>query len=94
MLVFSAGTQKYGFNQSTTSSVNTVIQTGGIKYNRGNIDLDNKTDFQPLSLTLYLRSEYSIGKFFIQPQLLVDYYFPGVQTNFTIVPSINAGFMF
>jgi hypothetical protein len=94
MVVFSAGTQKYGFNQSTTSSVNTAIRTGKIGFNGRNFDLDNNSDFRPLSVTLYLRPEYSIGKFFIQPQLLLDYYFPGTENNFTVVPSINAGFMF
>jgi hypothetical protein len=94
MIVFSAGTQKFGFNQSTTSSINTAIRNGKIGFNRGDFDLDNKSDFQPLSVTLYLRPEYSIGKFFIQPQLLLDYYFPGTENNFTVVPSLNAGFMF
>jgi hypothetical protein len=94
MIVFAAGTQKFGFNQSTTSSLNTAIRNGRFGFNRGNIDLDNKSDFQPLSVTLFLRPEYSIGKFFIQPQLLLDYYFPGAENNFTVVPSINAGFMF
>jgi hypothetical protein len=94
MLVFSAGTQKYGFNQTTTSYTSTATKTGRIEYNRGNVNLDNKTEFQPLSLTLYLRPEYNIGKFFIQPQLLLDYYFPGKDNKFTAVASLNAGFMF
>jgi hypothetical protein len=94
MLVFSSGTQKFGFNQSSTSYLSTLVNKGGAGFNNSNVSLDNKTDFQPLSLTLFLRSEYSIGKFFIQPQLLLDYYFPGAENNFTVVPSINAGFMF
>jgi hypothetical protein len=94
MVVFSAGTQKFGFNQTSTSFASTALKTGRIEYNRGNHNLDNNTKFQPLSLTLYLRPEYSIGKFFIQPQLLLDYYFPSTENNFTVIGSISAGFMF
>jgi hypothetical protein len=93
MLVFSAGTQKYGFNQ-TTSYTSTALKAGSIVLNRKNVNLDNNTKFQPLSLTMYLRPEYNIGKFFIQPQLLLDYYFPGTDNNFTAFASLNAGFMF
>lgn len=94
MFVFSAGTQKYGFNQTTTSTTRLAAKNGVADLIRRNQNLDNKTEFQPLSLTLFLRPEYNIGKFFIQPQLLLDYYFPGNTNNFTAVASLNAGFMF
>ena len=94
MLVFSTGTQKYGFNQTTSLSTLRAIKAGNVDVLQKNVNLDNKTEFQPLSLTLYLRSEYSIGKFFIQLQVLLDYYFPGTDGKFTAVPSLNAGFMF
>ncbi|MEI9808075.1 MAG: hypothetical protein WDO16_09480 [Bacteroidota bacterium] len=88
---FSGGTQKFGFNQSTGTYGITRLN---ILYNNGGVNLDDELKFQPLSLTLYLRSEYSVGKFFIQPQLLFDYYFPAEDKNFTTLFSVNAGFMF
>jgi hypothetical protein len=45
-------------------------------------------------LTLYLRSEYTIGKFFIQPQLSLDYYFPSDGKHFTSLLTLTAGFIF
>ena len=90
-LSFAAGSQKFGFNQ-TTGAYGAI--TNNILYSAGKVNLDRDTTFQPLSLTLYLRTEYSIGKFFIQPQLLLDYYFPGEDKNFTALFSVNTGFMF
>jgi len=94
MLVLSTGTQKYGFNQTTTAAPRSILKTASIDVIRKNENLDNTTKYQPLSLTLYLRPEYSIGKFFIQPQFLLDYYFPATDKKFTAVASLNAGFMF
>jgi hypothetical protein len=94
MLVLSTGTQNYGFNQTTTVGPRNLIKAANIDGLRRNESLDNTTKFQPLSLTLYLRPEYSIGKFFIQPQFLLDYYFPGTDNKLTAVASLNAGFMF
>lgn len=90
-LSFAGGSQKFGFNQ-TTGAYGAI--TNNILYSAGKVNLDRETTFQPLSLTLYLRTEYSIGKFFIQPQLLLDYYFPGDDKNFTALFSVNTGFMF
>ncbi|MEO7393841.1 MAG: hypothetical protein ABIU11_02800, partial [Chitinophagaceae bacterium] len=75
-LAFTSGTQKFGFNQSS-STYATIARTGSnILFNTENVYLDDQIKFQPLSLTFYLRTEYSIGKFFIQPQCIFDYYFP------------------
>lgn len=93
-LVFTSGTQKFGFNQSTTTYAQAVRTGSNIIFNSENAYLDDKLDFQPLSLTFYLRSEYSIGKFFVQPQVVFDYYFPATSKNFNILGSVNAGFMF
>jgi len=43
---------------------------------------------------MYLRGEYSIGKFFFQPQLVLDYYFPADTQNFNALFTVNAGFFF
>jgi len=93
-LVFTSGSQKFGFNQiSSTYAQN--IQTGAnVLYNSENTYLDDKTYFQPLSLTMFLRTEYSIKKFFIQPQVAFDYYFPAETKNFSVLFSMNMGLMF
>jgi hypothetical protein len=87
----SAGTQKFGFNQTTGTY---GLSRYNILYSSPSSNLDDKVKFQPLSVTLYLRTEYSIGKFFIQPQVLFDYYFPATDNNFTTLFSVNAGFVF
>lgn len=93
-LSFTSGTQKFGFNQSSTTYA-TAIRTGNnILFNTDNVYLDDEIKFQPLSLSLFLRSEYSIGKFFLQPQVVLDYYFPTASDNFNVLFSLNAGIFF
>jgi len=93
-LIFTSGTQKFGFNQSSNTYA-TVIRSGAnVLYSTENVYLDNQLYFQPLSLTFYLRSEYAIGKFYLQPQLTLDYYFPSSEKKFSSFVSLSAGFMF
>lgn len=93
-VTFTSGTQKFGFNQSS-STYATVIRTGSnVLYSTEEIYLDDQIKFQPLSLSLFLRGEYSVKKFFIQPQFALDYYFPAEKNNFTTLFSLNLGFMF
>jgi hypothetical protein len=94
LLSFTSGTQKFGFNQSSGTYA-TVLRTGNnILFSSDNVYLDDKLQFQPLALTLSLRGEYSIGKFFMQPQLILDYYFPADDNNFNTLFAVNAGFIF
>jgi hypothetical protein len=93
-ITFASGTQKFGFNQSSNTYATTLRTGSSVLYNSENIVLDDNLKFQPLSLSLYLRSEYSIGKFFIQPQLVLDYYFPATEENVTSLFSITTGFSF
>jgi hypothetical protein len=58
------------------------------------VNLDNELKFQALSLTFFVRPEYNIGKFFIQPQLVFDYYFPAPDKRLSTFFSLNTGFMF
>jgi hypothetical protein len=82
-LAFISGTQKFGFNQSANTYA-TIVRTGAnVLYNLKVFFLMTQLKFQPLSLTMFLRTEYSIGKFFIQPQLVFDY-FPDDKENFTL----------
>jgi hypothetical protein len=89
MLAFSFGTQKFGFNRNT----GTIVNGTNVQFSRGDVNIDEKLKFKPLSLTLYLRPEYSIGKFYFQPQFLIDYYFPGEKNKLTTFFSVSAGLM-
>ena len=93
-LSFTSGTQKFGFNQSSSTYATTVRTGTNVLFNSENVYLDDQIKFQPLSLTLFLRGEYSIGKFFIQPQLMLDYYFPENADNFNAIFQMNLGFIF
>ena len=90
MLTASAGTQKFGFNNESTTAFSNIRTA--VFYTSRSVSLRQK--FQLLSSTLYLRGEYFIGKFFIQPQLLFDYYFPKKNSGFTTLFSLNTGFLF
>lgn len=93
-LTFTSGTQKFGFNQSSNTYA-TVVRSGANElYSTENVYLDNKLYFQPLSLTFFLRTEYAIGKFYVQPQFVVDYYFPATDHALSSFFSLSAGFMF
>ena len=93
-VVFTSGTQKFGFNQ-TSSTYATIPRTGAnVLYSSDKVHLDDQMYFQPLSLSTYLKAEYSKGKFFIQPQLIFDYYFPADENNLTTVFVRNAGVIF
>jgi hypothetical protein len=93
-LSFTSGTQKFGFNQSSSTYATTVRTSSNVLYSTDNLYLDDEIKFQPLSLTLHLRGEYAIGKFFIQPQFTLDYYLPAPTDNFNVLFSLNLGFIF
>lgn len=93
-VVFTSGTQKFGFNQ-TSSTYATLPRTGAnVLYSSDKVYLDDQLYFQPLALSTYLKAEYSKGKFFIQPQLILDYYFPATENNFITAFVMNAGVIF
>ena len=93
-LSFTSGTQKFGFNQSSATYATTVRSVSNVLYNTDNFYLDDELKFQPLSLTLFLRGEYSLGRIFIQPQMAFDYFFPASDKRFNTLFSVNAGIMF
>ena len=94
LLSFTSGTQKFGFNQSSSTYANIPRTNNNVLYGTENVYLDDQLEFQPLALTLSLKSEYTIGKFFIQPNITLDYYFPADKENFSTLFSLNAGFIF
>lgn len=89
-ITFTSGTQNFGFNQTTTTSTfrNNKVN---ILSNSENVYLDDSLKFQPLSLTTFLRGEVSFGKFFIQPQMIFDYYFPAKSNRLTTGFRLNVG---
>lgn len=93
-LSFSAGSQQFGFN-SVVNTTYTAKRNSNISITTTrNITLDEKLAFRPLSLTTQLRMEYSIGKFFVQPQLFFDYYFPAQRYPFTTTLIVSTGVFF
>ena len=91
------GTQKFGFNQSSATYAQLIRSTGttaNVLYSTENSYLDDTIKFQPLSWSLFLKAEYSVGKFFIQPQFILDYYYPATSNNFSTLFNVNLGFMF
>ncbi len=93
-LSFTSGTQKFGFNQSSSTYATSIRTGNNVLYNADNVSLDDELKFQPLSLTLFLRAEYALGKFFVQPQLALDYYFPATDKHFNSLFAITAGLIF
>ena len=90
---FTGGTQKFGFNQTTTTYRQNLMN-GKDKQQSENTNLDDHSKFQPLSLAASLRSELSLGKFFLQPQLALNYYVPAPEKNLSTIFSVNTGFIF
>lgn len=88
------GSQKYGFNQ-TSGFGTTIPRTGNnVLFYTTEVRMEEDFSFQPLSLSMYIRAEYAIGKFYFQPQVIFDYYFPASRHQFNTLFSLNNGFMF
>jgi hypothetical protein len=90
VLLFSGGTQRFGFNTSYQSSAN-VVRNNVLPSNR---QISETTGFGAQSISLVLRGDYSIKKIFIMPQVLFDYYLPDADDRFSIAYSIVAGVNF
>ncbi len=58
------------------------------------MQLDDAVNFQPLSITTFLKSSIGFGNFSLQPQVGVDYYFPAKEKNVTTLFTINASYVF
>ena len=93
-LSFTSGTQTFGFNQTTNSYRTQIINGKPQMTGSENITLDDEMKFQPISVAAALRSEFSIGKYFLQPQLMFNYYIPAAEKNLSAFFSVNTGFNF
>lgn len=90
----SGGTQRYGFNQSTNTFLVKRSEAANKPFYSDQVALQEATKFQPLSVSAFLRSSYSKGIFFFQPQVILDYYLPAASQNFTTTFAVNTGLVF
>jgi hypothetical protein len=74
-----AGSQKYTSVSSTTTLTRSP-QGGAVRLRRKSTATD-KTAFSLQSAAFSLDMDYSIGKFYVRPQLYVDYYLPQTTGN-------------
>ena len=93
-LSFTSGTQRFGFNQISSSYVLPRKTGSNLLYNTENVQLDSRDRFQPLSITAFLKSEASWGRVYIQPQVGFNYYLPAKENNFTTAFNVNVGATF
>lgn len=93
-VVAQAGTQKFGLAQTNNSYVSEKHSSTTVLYNTENNYVSAKSKFQLLSLSARLRSEYSWKHFFVQPQLVFDYFIPDADNKFATAFVINAGVLF
>jgi len=90
-IVFTSGTQRFGFNQNS-NTYGTVRATNlNELISSRNQQLDDQLYFQPLSLSGFLRLEWSYRKLFVRPAYLAQYYFPAGSRNFIGVLRMNIG---
>ncbi len=87
VLLLSAGTQNFGFN--TTFSTNSTMSANNFLPPNSNISDVRGLDFQ--SSTFVLQLDYSLGKFYILPQVMMDYYLHKADKRFNTIASFTVG---
>jgi hypothetical protein len=93
-LIFTSGTQRFGFNQTTNTFLPQITGNEKKQYGSESFNLDESLRFQPLSVAAAFKSELSLGHFFIQPQVVFNYYIPATKDNLSTILSVNTGFIF
>jgi hypothetical protein len=94
VIIFTGGTQKFGFNQTGANNASAIQKVASdYLYQSDDIHLETKTAFQPLTLSGRIKTEYAIGRFYIQPQVILEYYFPG-DNNLSSGFVMSAGVIF
>ena len=88
VLAFSSGTQNFGLNTSFSSPSKRMNS-----FLPGNQYIQNKNGFDSQSASAILRADYSIKKFFVQSQFLLDYYLHAapkrLNNAFAIIAGVN-----
>ncbi|TCJ12009.1 hypothetical protein EPD60_15745 [Flaviaesturariibacter flavus] len=93
-LVFTAGTQKFGFNQNANTYGTTRATNLNELVATENQYLDDQLYFQPLSAAASLKLEWTWKCFLLQPQYVTNYYFPASSNRFMGIFRFNAGLIF
>jgi hypothetical protein len=93
-VLFTSGTQKFGFNQSSNTYGTRRVSNQTELYSSENNYLDDQLYFQPISAGIALKTELSYGKCYIQPQLAASYYFPATDKHFSSAFIVNLGVIF
>jgi hypothetical protein len=89
-LMLIAGSQKYTVQSSGTAI--TRARTGGVLRLRNSSSTTDNTGLSLQSAAFSLDADYSIGKFYLRPQLYVDYYLLATDSNrFTATFSCAVG---
>ncbi len=90
VILFTASTQSFGFNTSYQYSIN-AFRANLLPSNQ---NISDQSLYKPQSFTFILRTDYNVGKFFLMPQLLLDYYIPETEKHLNTGYSLTAGFNF
>jgi hypothetical protein len=93
-IALTGGTQRYGLAQTNSLYVSEKQTGASILYNTDKNFVAAQSKFQLLALSARLRTEVSKGIFFLQPQLIFDYYFPERNNNVVTAFVVNAGILF
>lgn len=82
-----------GSDNTTTTHTNKALTNRPLLSKRARVATSNAFQLQSLALSFDLT--YSVGKFFVQPNLYVDYYLPKTTANrLSAVYSLTVGFTF
>jgi hypothetical protein len=93
-ILFTSGTQKFGFNQSSNTYGTRRVSNQTELYSSEDNYLDDQLYFQPISAGVALKTELSYGKCYIQPQIAASYYFPATDKHFSSAFTVNLGVIF
>lgn len=88
VLLLSGGTLNYGFNTSFSSNSKFITNN----FLPSNQNISDVSGFDLQSAIFVLQLDYSIGKLYIQPQVLVDYYLHTSDKRLNNVFSVTAGY--
>jgi hypothetical protein len=88
-LLLSGGTQNFGFNTSFSGSSKFISN-----FLPSNRNITDVLGFDVQSATFLLRMNYSRGRYYMMPQILLDYYLHQSDKRFNSVYSITAGYTF
>ena len=80
-----------GFNQTSNTYISSSKNNRNVLVNTENNSFDDQFRYQPIALTTFLKAEYKKGKFYIQPQLILDYYLQESDKPLTTAFFVNCG---